>query len=92
MENDLILKVQNLNVKLDHLSIIEDLSFNVKRGDVVTILGPNGAGKTVLLKYLLGLLPYSGNMEWEKGIKIGYVPQRLPFIKDILMSVRDFLP
>jgi zinc transport system ATP-binding protein len=90
MENGLILKVTDLNVELDHRRIIEHLSFTVKRGDIVTILGPNGAGKTVLLKCLLGLLPYDGEIEWEQGIKIGYVPQRLPFIKDIPMSVQDF--
>jgi zinc transport system ATP-binding protein len=82
--------VQDLNVELDHRSIIEHLSFTVKKGDIVTILGPNGAGKTVLLKCLLGLLPYVGEIRWEKGIKIGYVPQRLPFIKDIPLSVMDF--
>jgi zinc transport system ATP-binding protein len=90
MENGLILTVQDLNVELDHRSIIEHLSFTVKKGDIVTVLGPNGAGKTVLLKCLLGLLPYDGEIAWEKGIKIGYVPQRLPFIKDIPLSVMDF--
>jgi zinc transport system ATP-binding protein len=90
MDNGLILRVQDLNVELDRRSIIEHLSFTVKRGDIVTILGPNGAGKTVLLKCLLGLVPYVGEITWEKGIKIGYVPQRLPFIKDIPLSVMDF--
>lgn len=90
MENDFILKVKNLRVRLDNQNIIENLSFQVKRGDVVTILGPNGAGKTVLLKALLGLLPYKGEIECKSGIKIGYVPQRLPFIKDIPLSVNDF--
>jgi zinc transport system ATP-binding protein len=90
MENDFILKVKNLRVRLDNQPIIENLSFQVKRGDVVTILGPNGAGKTVLLKALLGLLLHEGEIEWESGIKIGYVPQRLPFIKDIPLSVNDF--
>jgi zinc transport system ATP-binding protein len=90
MENDFILKVKNLRVRLDSQNIIENLSFQVKRGDVVTILGPNGAGKTVLLKALLGLLSYKGEIEWKSGIKIGYVPQRLPFIKDIPLSVNDF--
>ncbi len=90
MEKGIILKVRNLNVILDNQSIIENLSFEVKRGDVLTILGPNGAGKTVLLKTLLGLIPYEGEIEWAKGIKIGFVPQRLPFIKDIPLSIKDF--
>lgn len=85
-----ILKVENLNVKLGNEEIIKDFSFEVKKGDVLTILGPNGAGKTVLLESLLGVLPYKGKIEWLKGIKIGYVPQRLPFIKDVPMSVEEF--
>ncbi|MEJ2695942.1 MAG: metal ABC transporter ATP-binding protein [Candidatus Sulfobium sp.] len=90
MENGLILRVKDLRVEMDRRNIIDHLSFTVKKGDIVTILGPNGAGKTVLLKCLLGLLPYDGEIAWEKGVKIGYVPQRLPFIKDIPMSVMDF--
>ncbi len=90
MENDYILKVKNLTVGIDNQTIIENLSFQVKRGDVITILGPNGAGKTILLRTLLCLLPYEGKIQWKSGIKIGYVPQRLPFIKDIPLSVHDF--
>jgi len=90
MGNELILKVRNLNVRLDHQSIIENLSLEVKKGEVLTILGPNGAGKSVLLKTLIGLLPYKGEIEWAKELKIGYVPQRLPFIKDIPLNIRDF--
>lgn len=90
MTNDFILKVKQLNVLLDNQTVIENLSFEVRKGDVLTILGPNGAGKSVLLKTLLGLLPYRGKIEWAKGIKTGYVPQRLPFIKDIPLSIKDF--
>jgi len=90
MLNDLVLKVTDLSVELGGEKIIKNLSFEVKRGDVLTILGPNGAGKTVLLKTLLGLLPYKGEIKWEKNIKIGYVPQRLPFIRDVPLNVKDF--
>jgi zinc transport system ATP-binding protein len=89
-DNEIILKVSGLNVTIDDQRVIENLSFTVKRGDVLTILGPNGAGKTILLRTLLGVLPHEGVIEWQKGIRIGYVPQRLPYIKDIPMSVEDF--
>ena len=88
--SEIILKVKNLKVVLDGQEVIKNLSFEVKKGEVLTILGPNGGGKTVLLKALLGILPYEGEIMWQKEVKIGYVPQRLPFIKDIPMSVEEF--
>jgi len=90
MRENLVLKVKNLNVKLDGEKIIKNLSFEVNEGEVLTILGPNGAGKTVLLKTLLGIFPYKGEIIWKKGIRIGYVPQRLPFIKNIPMTIEEF--
>jgi len=85
-----MLEVKNLSVELERNLVLENLSFGVEPGETLVILGPNGAGKTVLLKTLLGLLPHKGTIEWRKGIKIGYVPQSLPVIKDIPMSVQDF--
>ena len=90
MQENIILKVKNLNVRLEKEEIIKDLSFEIKQGDVLTVLGPNWAGKTVLLRTLLGILPYKGEIKWEKEVKIGYVPQRLPFIKETPMSVEEF--
>jgi len=90
MDKGIILKVENLSVRLEGELILDNLSFEVKEGDVLTVLGPNGAGKTVLLKALMGILPLKGTIEWQTGVKIGYVPQRLPFIKDTPMDVGEF--
>ncbi len=90
MNKNIILKVDNLKVELDGEKIIENLTFEVKEGETLVILGPNGAGKTVLLRTLLGLIPHQGKIQWKPGIKIGYVPQRLPLIKDIPLSVEEF--
>lgn len=88
--SEVILKVKNLSVILDGEKVIEDLSFEMKKRNVITILGPNGAGKTVLLKTLLGIYPYQGEIKWKENIKIGYVPQRVPLAKDIPITIEDF--
>ncbi len=87
---DAILEVSNLGVTIEGRAIIEHLSFTVKRGEILTILGPNGAGKTVLLRALLGLIPHDGSIRWNGVTRIGYVPQRLPYIRDVPVSVEDF--
>lgn len=87
---DRVLRVQNLTITLSNRTIIDNLSFTMARGDVLTVVGPNGAGKTVLLRSLLGFLPRTGTVEWGQHVRIGYVPQRLPFIREIPMTVRDF--
>jgi len=87
---EIILKVENLNVKFGEEEVIRNLSFEVKKGEFLIVLGPNGAGKTVLLKTLLGMFPFEGKIEWAKGIKIGYVPQRASFVKDFPISIEEF--
>jgi len=68
-----ILEVKNLNIKIEKKEIIKDVSFNVKKGEVLIILGPNGAGKTTLLRALLGLIPYKGEIVWRSK-NISYLP------------------
>lgn len=85
-----ILKVTNLNVSYAGNSILENLSFTVEKGDILAVIGPNGAGKTVLFKALLGLTPFTGQINWAPGIKIGYVPQRLAIEPDLPITVGEF--
>ena len=72
--NNYVLKVSNLKVELQNQIILENVNFQIERGTTLAIVGPNGAGKTMLFKALLGLIPYSGKVEWEEKVKIGYVP------------------
>lgn len=90
MEQENILEVKNLLVNLDHENIVDDISFTVRRGEALAIIGPNGAGKTVLFRTLLGLLPHRGIVEWQKGIRIGYVPQKFFVEKSFPITVQEF--
>lgn len=88
----MLLEVKNLNVTLDKDKIVENLSFHVKSGELLTIMGSNGAGKSVLFKTLLGFLPYTGSIIWHQKTKIGYLPQGLSQlkVKDYPLTVKDF--
>ena len=91
MTTDPLLSVTNLTVAFGSHAIVEDLSFKVNQGDGVAIIGPNGAGKTVLLKALLGLIPYRGEIRWSQGVRLGYVPQKIVADRQLPLSARDFL-
>jgi len=57
------LKVQNISYKYGSVQALEETSFTVNNGEIVTITGSNGVGKTTLLKCLSGLLlPASGTV------------------------------
>jgi len=90
MDEKTILGVRNLSVAFDGEEVLAGISFDVSRGDVVAIVGPNGAGKSVLLKTLLGLLPYKGNIRWANDAKVGHVPQRFQIEKSLPLTVGEF--
>lgn len=65
--------------KMHEISAVEDLSFEIKKGERVAFIGPNGAGKSTTIKMLTGtLFPSSGKIEilglipWEQRTSLGY--------------------
>ena len=54
------------NLYREYLAV-DDVSFSIKRGEIVGIIGPNGAGKTTLLKMIAGLLPVNDGIISVKG-------------------------
>ncbi len=88
--DDYILRVTDLRVEIQNQVILENLNFRIKKGASLAIVGPNGAGKTMLFRTLLNLVPYSGKIEWQGKVKLGYVPQNVS-VKDIPISVKEFL-
>lgn len=56
-------------------TLLQDISFTVRRGERLGIIGANGIGKSTLLKEILGILPHEGLMRFNKNIRIGYFDQ-----------------
>jgi ABC-2 type transport system ATP-binding protein len=61
-----MIRVQNLSKRFGDLAAVDDVSFEVGRGEIFAFLGPNGAGKTTTIKILTTLLqPTSGKIELD---------------------------
>jgi len=61
-----VIRVQNLVKRFGEVAAVDDVSFDVHRGEVFAFLGPNGAGKTTTIKMLTTLLrPTSGRIEFD---------------------------
>lgn len=75
-----ILSASNVDITVgsgtDRKTLVDSISFEVKRGEKVAIIGSNGIGKSTLLKILMSKLPHiRGKIEWNKNIKISYFDQ-----------------
>jgi ABC-2 type transport system ATP-binding protein len=56
MMDEYAIEIQNLVKQFDKLTAVNDLSLNIKRGEIFGLLGPNGAGKSTTISMILGLL------------------------------------
>jgi len=88
---DHALEVNHLSIRFGKLEVLSDLSFDVPKGSSLAVIGPNGAGKTVLFQALIGSLPSEGAIRWAPEVRIGYVPQKLDFDRDVPITGMDFL-
>jgi branched-chain amino acid transport system ATP-binding protein len=60
-----MLDVRGLSVAYGRMEVVHEVSFDVKRGEVVVVIGANGAGKTTTLRALAGLVPRRGDVTFE---------------------------
>ena len=92
-----IIRVEHLSVVFDGCTVLNDLNFSIKKGEIAAVVGPNGSGKTTLIRAILGLAPYRGTILVDQEpvqnmrARIGYVPQRFAFDRTIPITVGEFL-
>ncbi len=95
-----MIEISHLTKRYGQSTAINNISFSVKKGEIVGFLGPNGAGKTTTMKIITGFMaPTSGEVKvagfdvFDKPLevkrRIGYLPETPPVYTD--MYVRDYL-
>jgi len=72
---DAILEIGDLRKEFGGLMAVDDVSFDVQRGEIFSIIGPNGAGKTTIFNLISGVLPTTGGeMRFEGEVINGLKP------------------
>jgi ABC-2 type transport system ATP-binding protein len=95
-----MIKVENLTKRYAGLTAINNLNFEVEKGEIVGFLGPNGAGKSTTMKILTGYLPATSGRASIAGFdvfdqsiearrRLGYLPENTPLYTD--MRVGEYL-
>ena len=95
-----MINVENLTKYYDDLCAVDQINFDIQKGEILGLLGPNGAGKTTTLRMLTGFLrPTSGSIrikdynldEHALEVKklLGYLPESAPLCHEML--VYDYL-
>jgi ABC-2 type transport system ATP-binding protein len=64
------LELKNLTKKIKNKTIVDDLSFSVREGEIFGLLGPNGAGKTTTIRMIVGLISITDGDVFINGINI----------------------
>ena len=74
-----VLKVKGIDISVGEgagrKTLVDELSFDVRRGEKVGIIGDNGIGKSTLLRIIQEQLPHKGIVRWNSNIKISYFEQ-----------------
>src|SRR6185369_7976190 len=92
---DKIVTTELLSCSYREGRVLEDVSFQVERGDYVGIVGPNGSGKSTLIKALLGLVTIGTGSaalfgttlaDFRDWHKVGYLPQSLHLVNPVFQA------
>lgn len=94
--DSLLISLRDISFRRDSRIILDNINFDVNRGDFIAITGPNGGGKTTLLRIILRLLKPSGGTVGYftdgrpvKQLSIGYLPQKNMIDSHFPITVRE---
>ena len=78
MDNGTLLDVTNLSVHFGALKAVDDVTFQVNRGDLLGLIGPNGAGKTTILNLITGTIHKTqGHVSFKNFDITAYTPDKV---------------
>ena len=87
-----LLSTHGLRLGYQGGTVLRDIDFEIRPGEIVTVVGPNGSGKSSLLRALIGALPQmAGDIRRKPGLRLGYVPQRLTLDPSLPLNVKRFM-
>ena len=95
-----MIQAQGLTRRYGEFAAVDDVTFQIERGEVVGLLGHNGAGKTTIMKMLTGFIEPSAGQALVGGVvveanltaaqrQLGYLPENLPLYPEMLVA--DYL-
>lgn len=74
-----VLKVKGIDISVGEgnarKTLVEEMSFDVRRGEKIGVIGDNGIGKSTLLRIIQDQLPHKGIVRWNSNVKISYFEQ-----------------
>lgn len=95
-----MIEIKNVSKKYGNFIAVDNISFNIKKGEIVGLLGPNGAGKSTTMNMITGFIEQTegeikvGGYDILKNPKqakkqIGYMPEGVPLYNDL--TVKEFV-
>ncbi len=95
-----MIEVKNVTKKYGDFIAVEDISFSIKKGEIIGLLGPNGAGKSTTMNMMTGFIePTEGEIiiggydivkkAQKAKEQIGYMPEGIPLYSDL--TVKEFI-
>jgi zinc transport system ATP-binding protein len=91
-EKQKLVSLDNAGVSRKGRWLVRGVSFEVGRGEIVTLIGPNGSGKSTSARMALGLIqPSEGQVAQYAGLKVGYVPQKMAIDRTMPLTVERLM-